>query len=163
MRKSYPHMIDLLFNNPNKRNPNFLLTIPQRGILLLNINRVVHRLLPKQLALRCRVANFREGVLVLETANANWKMLLSYEKPQLFSSLKKQILPSLLSMEIRINPSLAKKQEWNAHNNDGTCPFKIKPKCLSKQSAASIRHVAACSEGKLKKILERLAALSVKI
>ncbi|RLR17571.1 DUF721 domain-containing protein [Sodalis-like symbiont of Bactericera trigonica] len=121
-------------------------------------------LLPTPLSPWCRVANVRQGVLVLETANASWKMRLRYEQPRLLSALRAQILPSLSSIDIRINPSMARKQELNAQNKDSgqqlDRPPGEKPRRLSVQSAASIRHVAERSEGKLKNALERLAELA---
>ncbi|MGL9773109.1 MAG: DUF721 domain-containing protein [Sodalis sp. (in: enterobacteria)] len=164
MRDSRPHPINSLLGDAADTGRVSLSKIQQRAILLLKLNRAVNALLPTLLRPWCRVANVRQGVLVLETANASWLMRLRYEQPQLLSALGTQILPSLSSIDIRINPGLARKQELNAQNNDSgraSCrPLGEKPRRLSVQSAASIRHVAARSEGKLKNALERLAELA---
>ncbi|OIV46281.1 hypothetical protein BK025_12765 [Sodalis sp. TME1] len=164
MRDSRPHPIDSLFGDAAETGRVSLSKIQQRAIMLLKLNRAISALLPAPLRPWCRVANVRQGVMVLETANASWKMRLRYEQPQLLSALRAQILPSLSSIDIRINPGLARKQELNAQNNDSGRqhhrPLGEKPRQLSVQSAASIRHVAAHSEGKLKNALERLAELA---
>lgn len=164
MRDSRPHPINSLFGDAAKTDRVSLSKIQQRAIMLLKLNRAVSVLLPELLRPWCRVANVRQGVMVLETANASWKIRLRYEQPQLLSALRAQILPSLSSIDIRINPSLARKQALNAQNNDSGRqyhrPFGEKTRQLSVQSAASIRHVAARSEGKLKNALERLAELA---
>lgn len=164
MRDNRPYPIDSLFSEAIEMNRVFLLKIQQRAIMLLKINCAVNALLPLPLRPWCRVANVRKGVMVLETANATCHWRLRYEQPQLLSALRGQILPSLLSINIRINPGLARKQELNAGNNDSSRQHHRllgkKPRQLSVQSAGSIRHVAARSEGKLKTALERLAKLA---
>ncbi|WMQ74363.1 MAG: hypothetical protein GPOALKHO_001381 [Sodalis sp.] len=164
MRHSRPHPIDSLFGDAAETGRQSLSKIKQRAIMLLNLNHAVSTLLPAPLRPWCCVANVRQSVMVLETANASWKMRLLYEQPQLLSALRAKILPSLSSIDIRINPGLERKQELNAQNNDSgrqhRRPLKEKPRQLSAQSAVSIRHVAARSEGKLKSALERLAELA---
>ncbi|MGL9769667.1 MAG: DUF721 domain-containing protein [Sodalis sp. (in: enterobacteria)] len=164
MRDNRPYLINNLFSSTADMSRVSLLKIQQQAILLLNLNRAVNTLLPTVLYPFCRVASFRQRILVLETANASWKMRLQYEQPQLLSALKAQILPSLSFIDIRINPTLAIKQELNTQkNNDSRHIEQLleeKPRRLSVQSAASIRHLAARSEGNLKNALERLAKLA---
>ncbi|KYP97099.1 hypothetical protein BG74_05595 [Sodalis-like endosymbiont of Proechinophthirus fluctus] len=164
MHDGRPNPIDSLFSDNAEVGHVSLSKIKQRAIMLFNLNHAVNALLPALLRPWCRVANVRQGVIVLETANASWKMRLRYEEPQLLFALRGQILPSLSSIDIRINPGLARKQELNAQNKDSGRqyhrPLREKPRQLSLQSAASIRYVAACSEGKLKNVLERLAELA---
>lgn len=164
MRDSRPQAIDTLFSDPAEPGRASLSQIQQRAVALLKLNRTVSALLPAPLRPWCRVGNFRQGVMVLECANASWMMRLRYEQTQLLSALRAQILPSLSSIDIRINPTLAIKGEPNAQNSGiGTRvsrPVAEKPRILSAQSAESIRHVAARSEGKLQKLLERLAGLA---
>lgn len=156
--------IDKLFGDTTDTNRVFLAQIQQRAVILLKLNRAISTLLPEPLRPWCRVANFRQGIIVLETANASWKMRLYYEQTQLLSELRAQILPSLSSIDIRINPDLARNEDLNAQNNDNRQQSRWsvgkKLRSLSKQSAESISHVAACSEGKLKNVLEQLAVLA---
>lgn len=117
MRDSRPRSIDNLFSDATDTNRMFLARIQQRAIMLLKLNRAIRTLLPAPLRPWCRVANFRQGVIVLETANASWKMRLHYEQTQLLSTLRAQILPSLSSIDIRINPDLARNKDPNTKNN----------------------------------------------
>lgn len=164
MRDSRPRPLHNLCCDATETSRVSLSQIQQRTIMLLNLNRAVNALLPARLRPWCRVANVRQGVMVMDTANATWLMRLRYEQPQLLSALRSRILPSLSSIDIRINPGLARKQECSAQNSD-SCQqihqhIKEETKRLSVQSANSIRRVAASSEKTLKNALERLAELA---
>ncbi|AIN47430.1 DUF721 domain-containing protein [Candidatus Palibaumannia cicadellinicola] len=165
MRNSYPISIDVLFNNINNSNPTSLEKLQLRAVELLILNRKVIELLPVTLRPWCRVANLRNNIIVLETANASWMMRLRYEQTQLVYTIRAKILPSLSSIDIKIKPSLAIIGKLPIkHNNSSLLPsnkiLKQKPRILSLQSAKLIRHVAAHSEGKLQSLLERLAKLA---
>lgn len=163
MRDSRPQSLESLFDNASASGAGPLRDVQQRAIALLKLNRAVRGLLPAQLHPWCRVANYRQGLLVLETANANWLMRLRYEQPALISALRAQILPSLASIDIRINPSLAAKGHEILKNNDApsTNETQSKPlRQLSEQSAETLRSLAGHSPEKLRKILERLASLA---
>ncbi|AHG21214.1 hypothetical protein Z042_17595 [Chania multitudinisentens RB-25] len=163
MRDSRPQLLDVLFDDASATEKGPLHNVQQRAVALLKLNRAVTGLLPAQLHPWCRVANFRQGVLVLETANASWMMRLRYEQPNLLSALRAQILPSLSSIDIRINPALMAKgsnQTKSAakmtENEQSAVPFRH----LSQESADELRGLAARCPEKLRKILERLAALA---
>jgi hypothetical protein len=104
---------------------------------------------------------------VLEIANASWMMRLRYEQPALLSALRAQILPSLSSIDIRINPSLMAKSENLSQKDDadyqkqGVSQGPLPPvRQLSKQSADELRLLASRSPEKLRKALERLAEMA---
>nr|WP_113864969.1 DUF721 domain-containing protein [Brenneria salicis]NMN90603.1 hypothetical protein [Brenneria salicis ATCC 15712 = DSM 30166]RBP66903.1 hypothetical protein DES54_102113 [Brenneria salicis ATCC 15712 = DSM 30166]RLM32121.1 hypothetical protein BHG07_01720 [Brenneria salicis ATCC 15712 = DSM 30166] len=163
MRDSRPQSLESLFDNASTSGAGPLRDVQQRAIALLKLNRAVRGLLPAQLHPWCRVANYRQGLLVLETANANWLMRLRYEQPALISALRAQILPSLASIDIRINPSLAAKGHEIlkippalSGNETQSKPLRQ----LSEQSAETLRSLAGHSPEKLRKILERLASLA---
>jgi hypothetical protein len=163
MRDSRPQLLDVLFDDASAGDQGPLHNVQQRAIALLKLNRAVKGLLPAQLHPWCRVANFRQGVLVLETANASWMMRLRYEQPNLLSALRAQILPSLSSIDIRINPALMAKgsnqvkgDEKSAKNEASAAPMRQ----LSQESAEQLRGLASRSPEKLRKILERLASLA---
>ncbi len=164
MRDSRPQSIDILLGSLATPEQNSLQNIQQRAVALLKLNRAVAGLLPAPLQPWCRVANFRQGVLILETANASWMMRLRYEQSTLLSALRAQILPSLSSIDIRINPTLATKGHRITQNNGEPLPrdgqAEGKKRKLSRQSSEAIAHLAARSPEKLKKILERLAKLA---
>jgi len=88
-------------------------------------------------------------------------MRLRYEQSSLLSALRAQILPSLTSIDIRINPTMAAKAQENAQENS-VRPAKENNlgRQLSEESAEILRGVASRSPEKLKKTLERLALLA---
>jgi hypothetical protein len=163
MRDSRPQLLDILFDDASAAEKGPLHNVQQRAVALLKLNRAVRGLLPAQLHPWCRVANFRQGVLVLETANASWMMRLRYEQPSLLSALRAQILPSLSSIDIRINPALMAKgnnQVQNAAQTAENAQPSAPLRHLSQESADALRGLAARSPEKLRKILERLASLA---
>ncbi|NIY48035.1 DUF721 domain-containing protein [Cedecea colo] len=160
MRDSRPQSLDNLFDDAGAQS--VLQNVQQRATALLRLNRAVRSILPAQLHPWCRVANFRQGILVLETANASWLMRLRYEQATLLSALRAQILPSLTSIDIRINPTLAaigrdSVQETSTQTQSGQ--FEVNRE-LSEQSAEALREVAKRSPEKLRAAIERLASLA---
>ncbi|HEI6845870.1 TPA: DUF721 domain-containing protein [Yersinia enterocolitica] len=163
MRESRPQLLDVLFDDAIAAENGPLHNVQQRATALLKLNRAVKGLLPSQLQPWCRVANYRQSVLVLETANASWLMRLRYEQPALLSALRAQILPSLSSIDIRINPSLMASGHNHVQNaaKYSQDPEKSPPlRQLSLESAKELRGLASRSPEKLRTILERLAALA---
>lgn len=159
MRDSRPQLLDVLFDDASAGEKSPLKSVQQRATALLKLNHAVKGLLPAQLHPWCRVANYRQGILVLETANASWLMRLRYEQSTLLSALRAQILPSLSAIDIRINPSLMAKAEAAAQKPQTEEKREVYRQ-LSPQSADVLRGVADRSPEKLKKALERLAALA---
>jgi hypothetical protein len=160
MRDSRPQSLDNLFDDAGTQS--VLQNVQQRAAALLKLNRAVRGIIPAQLHPWCRVANFRQGILVLETANASWLMRLRYEQATLLSALRAQILPSLTSIDIRINPSLAaigqeSVQESSIQTSGGK--YEVNRE-LSEQSAEALREVAKRSPEKLRAAIERLASLA---
>ncbi|MCC3702659.1 DUF721 domain-containing protein [Rouxiella badensis] len=167
MRNSRPQLLDILFDDATAAGQSPLRAVQQRAAALLKLNRAVKGLLPTQMQPWCRVGNYRQGVLVLEIANASWMMRLRYEQPALLSALRAQILPSLSSIDIRINPSLMAKSENLSQKDDadyqkqGVSQGPLPPvRQLSKQSADELRLLASRSPEKLRKALERLAEMA---
>lgn len=160
MRDSRPQSLENMFDDAGAQS--VLQNMQQRATALLRLNRAVKGILPVQLHPWCRVANFRQGILVLETANASWLMRLRYEQSTLLSALRAQILPSLTSIDIRINPSLASiGQESVQESSTQTTNEKwTVNRELSEQSAQALREVAKRSPEKLRAAIERLASLA---
>lgn len=160
MRDSRPKSIESFFDMAQDKS--MLQNVQQRAIVLNKLNRAVQGIIPAQLHPWCRVANFRQGILVIEAANASWMMRLRYEQSSLLSALRAQILPSLTSIDIRINPSLAAKGQESVQKRSNQVKDAEKPplRQMSEHSAEILRSVASQSPEKLKKILERLASLA---
>ncbi|QOL15917.1 DUF721 domain-containing protein [Dickeya dianthicola] len=163
MRDNRPQSLESFFDGASKTGSGPLHDIQQRALALLKLNRAVHALLPTALRSYCRVANYRHGLLILETAGANWLMRLRYEQPALLSALRAQILPSLAAIDIRINPALAAKMHENekTHNIAPTDETVMATtRILSTQSAELLKGLAEQSPERLQKILKRLASLA---
>ncbi|OTA17120.1 hypothetical protein Xvie_01376 [Xenorhabdus vietnamensis] len=167
MRDSRPQSLDTLFEDAATVGKSPLQVIQQHAIALLKLNRTVLSLLPAPLHPWCRVANYRKQILVLEAGNASWMTRLRYEIPVLLSTLRSEILPSLSSIDIRINPSLMVKCDNNeqgfskpstkAFSNDNQ---ELPKRQLTHESAKTLMMLAENSPEKLKRKLERLAALA---
>ncbi|HEI8866863.1 TPA: DUF721 domain-containing protein [Serratia odorifera] len=163
MRDSRPQLLDVLFDEASAADKGPLHNVQQRAVALLKLNRAVKGLLPAPLHPWCRVANFRQGILVLETANASWMMRLRYEQPNLLSALRAQILPSLSSIDIRINPALMAKSsnlQQQADKKPANSQTDTPMRTLSAESAEQLRGLASRSPEKLRKTLERLASMA---
>ncbi|KIE63777.1 Zn-ribbon-containing, possibly RNA-binding protein and nonfunctional derivative [Candidatus Riesia pediculischaeffi PTSU] len=81
--------------------------IHEKAKLLIRLNKIVLRILPKDLKNKCRVANYRDFILILEVINASRKMRLCFELPLLIKVLKDSVLPALSSIHIIVNPYLS--------------------------------------------------------
>ncbi|MFI0488528.1 MAG: DUF721 domain-containing protein [Yersinia sp. (in: enterobacteria)] len=163
MRESRPQLLDVLFDDAIAAENGPLNNVQQHAVALLKLNRVVKGLLPSQLQPWCRVANYRQSVLVLEAGNASWLMRLRYEQPALLSALRAQILPSLSSINIRINPSLMSNghnMTQNVTKASGNTAKSAPVRHLSLESAKELKALAKRSPEKLRTILERLATLA---
>lgn len=157
MRDSRPQLLDDLFDDTS-----LLRNVQQRAIALIKLNNAVRSLLPAQLHPFCRVANFRRGVLILETVNASWLMRLRYEQSTLLSTLRADILPSLASIDIRINPDLATNIVYSERSYPTPAEVEAAPprRHLSKQSGEQLKELASRAPERLRIKLERLAALA---
>lgn len=152
MRDSRPQLLDNIFDDTN-----MLRNVQQRATALLKLNTAVRSLLPTQLKPHCRVANYRNNVLILETDSANWLMGLRYEQSKLLSTLRMDILPSLASIDIKINPSWQINVIGIAQPNQSTSEPARK---ISPQTALHLKELANHCPERLRQKLERLAALA---
>ncbi|SLM64603.1 MULTISPECIES: DUF721 domain-containing protein [Dickeya] len=162
MRDNRPQSLDSFFDGASPTASGPLQDIQQRAVALLKLNRAVQSLLPAALHPFCRVANYRQGMLILETTSANWLMRLRYEQPTILSALRAQILPSLVAIDIRINPALAAKVHENEshHMTKAIAAATPTARILSAQSAEILKSLAEQSPEGLQKILKRLASLA---
>lgn len=159
MRESHPQLLDQVFDGTS-----FLKSIQQRATVIAKLNYTIKGLLPTQLQPYCRVANYRNHILILETANANWLMRLRYEQMNLLSTLRVTVLPSLVSIDIKINPSLANYSEKNTIINVDRNSSESSEihRNLSIKSAEYLIQLAKNCPDNLRNKLERLAALAYK-
>ncbi|PSV12073.1 DUF721 domain-containing protein [Photobacterium leiognathi] len=129
--------------------------IQQRAMALSQLNKAVKQHVNG--AEHCRVSNYRQGILIIETASAAWSMRLNYERHQLIMKLRERLLPKLQDIEIKVNPALAAIQEQKQNKIPD-----IVQKPISDVAAQHLLATAATAPDKVKKRLERLAQLAMK-
>ncbi|WP_318461444.1 DUF721 domain-containing protein [Photobacterium leiognathi] len=129
--------------------------IQQRAMALSQLNKAVKQHVNG--AEHCRVSNYRQGILIIETASAAWSMRLNYERHQLLMKLREKLLPKLQDIEIKVNPALAAIQEQKQNKTPD-----IVQKPISDVAAQHLLATAATAPDKVKKRLERLAQLAMK-
>lgn len=138
-------------------NTPLLVTVQQKIIQLRQLNQALQALLPLPLPRWCRVANYRQGILVIETASASWLLRLRYEQMRLLSALRQQLLPALAAIEFRINPNF----ETSGHpapSQHLLRPMACKP--ISTHSAQQLYLLAQRASPNLRAILLKLAAMA---
>lgn len=159
MRDHHPQPLDSLFTETHLQN------VQQRAIALLKLNQTVKALLPAELHAHCRVANYRQSILILEITNASFALRLRYLIPALLSALRQQALPTLVTIEHRINPRMAisnatLRDPAQARHKSGNSE-EVK-RIISVQTAEHLQILASHSSAsaKLKEKLQKLAALA---
>ncbi|AKZ66044.1 DUF721 domain-containing protein [Candidatus Palibaumannia cicadellinicola] len=166
MRDNSPKSINILLKTLNNSYNSSLSQIQQHAVNLFKLNSQVLTLLPVTIRPWCRVANFTKSKIILETANANFMIILQHHRTLLIKNLRKNFLPLLSSMNIKIQPSLAIIEQLDIHHNiklqinKNKNLVKSPTIVLSVKSATFIRNVAAHSEGKLRLRLEQLANIA---
>jgi len=80
------------------------------GLLVDNLNRInrlsqtLKEVLEQPLVDHCRVAHYRNNVLVLAVDSSQWSNRLRFEKLNLLSKLRKEGFPGISSIDIIIQP-----------------------------------------------------------
>jgi hypothetical protein len=78
----------------------------QHGAQQINqISGTIRQILPDVVANQITVANFRDGVLVLQVPSAAWAQRMRFSQTLLINQLRKQLLPSLSTINVQICPS----------------------------------------------------------
>ncbi|MFB9935807.1 DUF721 domain-containing protein, partial [Photobacterium aphoticum] len=121
--------------------------IQQRAMALSQLDKTVKKHLA--CAEHCRVSNFRQGILIIETASAAWSMRLNYERNTLCQQLRAGPLPSLVNIEIKVNPQLAAVQQEKTEKKPD-----IVRKPITPQAAAYLRETAKEAPEKIRVRLE---------
>ncbi|WP_351088177.1 DciA family protein [Shewanella sp. S1-49-MNA-CIBAN-0167] len=124
--------------------------LAEKAELLNNLNRYVKQTLNGPVAEQLKVANLRQGVLVIETTSAAWAARINFQKQKLLKQLQTDTLPMLTGIEVKVNPglSLAKPQSQPNQN------------MISTTAAKHIEALAEHIDGSLGEKLKRLAALA---
>ncbi|WP_328590394.1 hypothetical protein [Veronia nyctiphanis] len=92
----------------------------------------------------------------MECGSSSWATRLNYERMNLLSTLRRELLRDLSTIEIKINPSLASTTPDQRRKSEPAFPERV----LSLQAAEYLKVLASGAEGKVKKRLEELAKLA---
>ncbi|MDD9341601.1 DUF721 domain-containing protein [Providencia heimbachae] len=162
MRDSHPQALFDVLDESLAKSSSPLQLIQRNAKAIIKLNKAVKSLLPTEIKPMCRVANYRNNIIVIEVANASWMTRLNYEKINLLSALRTSILPSLSSIDIRINPDLMRKTKQNSSMNKQTVSTKqnMSERRISIETAQQLLRLAQRSPKGLKERFERLAALA---
>lgn len=132
--------------------------LQEKAASLTKLNRILTDTLPGDSARHCRVANHRQGSLVIETSSSAWKMRINYERQQIISAFRLNGLPGVTTIEIVINPTLFQQHD----------PIKKTARVYTDKppitpiAAEYLKAAAEMAPPKLKDRLERIAALAHK-
>ncbi|QDE29611.1 MULTISPECIES: DUF721 domain-containing protein [Shewanella] len=124
--------------------------LAEKAELLNNLNRYVKQTLNGPVAEQLKVANLRQGVLVIETTSAAWAARINFQKQKLLKQLQTDTLPMLTAIEVKVNPGLALMKPQSQLNQN----------VISTTAAQHIEALAEHVDGSLGEKLKRLAALA---
>ncbi|PMH39779.1 hypothetical protein BCU68_06670 [Vibrio sp. 10N.286.49.B3] len=119
------------------------------------INHALEKILPRGTAHHCRAANLRGGNLIIDVASAAIKMKIDYDRLMILNQLRTVGFARLISIEVRINPSLYKSISTAEKKK---APEPRQP--LSAAAAESLLITAEMAPPKIKARLERIAQLA---
>ncbi|MGF1722190.1 DciA family protein [Vibrio kyushuensis] len=131
--------------------------IQQHAKEILTINQELHKFLPASVVKHCRAANVRGSHLLLEVASASIKIKLDYDRLTILNRLRSAGFARLISLEVKINPSLYKQQRKQDEKSEA-----IQRAPLSENAAQSLLIVAESAPQKIRERLERIAQLAKK-
>ncbi|TKB53720.1 DUF721 domain-containing protein [Ferrimonas aestuarii] len=123
--------------------------VQQRTHALQQLEQSVRQVLGDDLQGRYRVANLRQGVLVIETNSGAWATRLQFQKQQLLQHLRQQNYPMLTTIEIKVNPKLSRVERHQEKNLNSISP----------EAAKGLNELAETVGGSLGEKLKKLAAL----
>ncbi len=125
-------------------------SIAEKAELLLHLDHYVKQMITGPVTEQLKVANFRGGILIIETTTAAWAARINFQKPKLLQQLQAETLPMLSTIEVKVNPglNLSASKPRESHNH------------ISETAASHIQALAEHTEGSLGQKLKRLAALA---
>ncbi|QJC36857.1 hypothetical protein GJU01_00710 [Enterobacteriaceae endosymbiont of Donacia vulgaris] len=134
---------------------NILYNIYIHTDILIKIDNFLKKHLPLHLRKWYNVRNLKNNILIIETYNASSMIRFLSEKSNILCYLKKNIIPSLKEIDIKINPIFFKKTFVN-----NITKYKFKKKILSKYSTNLLLNIAEKSPKKLKHIIKKFIKIT---
>jgi len=99
----------------------------------------------------CRVANLRQGILIIEVASGVWKTRLSQLSHSILEHMREHVSPSLSSIELKVNPALFNEKPPTPKPN---------PRKISNDTAQHLNALAEHAPPEMAATLKRLANLA---
>ncbi len=123
--------------------------IAQKSESIQDYQGILEMAIGAKIAPKCRVANVRDDVLIIETASGAITTTLNYVKMDILSTFRQNGLPGLVQVKVVTNPELIKK----------AAPQKpLAPrKAMSQKTQEAILAVAQNAPASLQEKLTRLA------
>lgn len=158
MRKQRPTPVNHLLDNDHiskKRDTPALYRIKQHSLNLIKINKIIFNQLDIPLRNVYQVANYRQGLLVIEISSANWLLPMRAQQAKLTQTLRRQLLRDLIAIEIKIAPRLA----INLARQTTAATDNLPKRTLSLTAASNLQQLAYhCRSDTLRAALKKLAA-----
>ncbi|AUM14099.1 hypothetical protein Kalk_17455 [Ketobacter alkanivorans] len=124
-------------------------SLTENSIQLVELNHILASALPAKLAQFCRVANYRNGALILETSSGSSATQLKFMQPKIHALLKKSSkFRALQSISIRI---AAPQQKLDRHYKRSASPVSEHNQTLIRQTADTL------NDGDLASSMRKLA------
>ncbi|WP_117235871.1 DUF721 domain-containing protein [Vibrio maerlii] len=129
--------------------------LQQHAKEILAINQTLTTILPNSVAAHCRAANLSGGNLTIEVSAASIKMKIDYDRLNILSQLRMKGYPRLISLEVKINPSLYQSYEKEEKKKKKRPP-------ISQPAADALMTLSDIATPKIRERLERIAQLANK-
>lgn len=145
-KRHTPESLDYLLHQSSGN----LAAIAEKSQHIQALNQCLSETVGDTIAQKCRVSNYAQGILTIETVNSAFATRLNFLSSQILLNFRRNVLPELIDIKVKVIP--------NETNSYQTAKKATKSKRqLSKQSADAILAVSQNAPDKLKKVLERLA------
>ncbi|EFH8163194.1 DUF721 domain-containing protein [Escherichia coli] len=148
MKKQTEKRVSDLLESGYSENDDLAHKIQVRASKLYRIDQEVKKIIPRSLEQWIRVANYRDGKLIIEVANAAVQLRARQLIGDVEEKLRSGLLPALQGIELRINPDLSRSPTSNSHRVSE----------ISQNSAEMLKLIATSAPEALREALLRLAA-----
>lgn len=130
-----------------------LSAIAEKTQHLQTLNHYLAQTVGDTIAQKCSVVNYQQGILTIQAVNAMFATRLNFLSAEILLNFRRDVLPDLIDIKIKVLPNETKSPQM-----DKKSPSKYGN--LSKDAAQSILDASENAPEKLKKTLQRLAALA---
>lgn len=157
MRNNKLLLINKIFQkNKYSSYTKILYKIYKHTDILIKIKHYIKKYLSIELHNLYKIKNFKNNILIIETYNASSMMRFLSEKSNILYFLKKNIIPSIKDIDMKINPLFFKKTFIKNNTNN---KYVIKKNILSKYSTKLLLNIAKQSSKNLKYTIKKFVKL----